>query len=123
MAVLSIEMNRFLGKALIDPRLLQQVLNGNRVAAMQGFSFAPAEYHAIMSSKAKSIVDLSRELCAKVMLPAAADAEMEVERAYQTLQLRERPMAAQYQKVVQRALDAYGIEPQQAEAVSIRMVS
>lgn len=123
MALLSMELNRFLGKALLDPRLSHQILNGNRAAAMQDFGFAPGEFRAILQSKARSLADLSRELSAVFASPDTADAEMQVERVYQTLQLRKRPIAAQYQKIVQRAIGALDAESHPVDAVRLRMAS
>jgi hypothetical protein len=123
MAMLSMELNRFLGKALLDPSMLQQILNGNRAAAMQDFGFAPSECQAILQSKAHSLADLSRELSVAFAKPETSDAETQVERVYQTLQLRERPITGQYQKIVQRALNALDAELIQAEAVRLRMAS
>ncbi len=123
MTIMSMELNRFLGKALLDPYLLRQIFNGNRAAAVQDFGFALGECQAILSSQARSLADLSRELSTAFARPDAADAEMEVERMYQALQLRERPITAQYHKVVQRAIGALDAESQQAEAVRLRMAS
>ena len=123
MALLSTELNRFLGKALLDPRLLQQILNGNRAAAMQDFGFTPVECQAILQSKAHSITDLARELSSSFASPDVNDAETQVERVYQNLQLRERPITAHYQKIVQRAIGALDAESNQAEAGRMLMAS
>lgn len=123
MASLSTELNRFLGKALLDPRMLQQILNGNRAVAMQELGFAPGECQAILQSKARSLADLSRELSAAFTTPDTPDAETQVERVYQTLQWHEHPITAQYQKIVQRALGALDADPNQMEAAGLRMAS
>jgi hypothetical protein len=122
MAMLSIELNRFLGTALLDPRVMRQVFGSNRTVALQGFGFTPSETAAILSSKAQSLADLSGELTAKFAQPDGADADMQVEYAYQSLHLHERPATAQFQKMVQRVIGALD-DSSQVEAVHLRMAS
>ena len=120
MAMLNIELNRFLGCALLDPRLLRQIFGGDRAAAVQGFGFSPSECQAILSSKAQSLTDLSGELVAAFAEPDGVSADMQVECAYQTLQLFERPSTVQYHKLVQRAIGALD-DSGQFEAVPQRV--
>lgn len=106
MAMLSPEMNRFLGCALLEPRMWQSIIGGDRASAMQSFNLRPEERSRILISKAKTLPELSRELAAEFALPDAADAEAEIDHFYQSLHPSTATSIASYQGIVQRAINA-----------------
>lgn len=85
MAMLSPEIDRFLGQALLDAALARHVFSVERAKALSGYNLLPEVSATIMASKAHTLPELARELWAAFAVSVPADAEGEVERFYQTV--------------------------------------
>jgi hypothetical protein len=105
MAMLSPELNRFLGCALLDASMWQSIIGGNRVNVIQSFDLQPEERSRILTSTARTLPELSRELASEFALPDAADAEAEIDHFYQFLHQGATTSVASYQGIVQRAIN------------------
>jgi hypothetical protein len=105
MAMLSPEMNRFLGCALLDSRMLQNIFSGDRFTTMQRFDLQPEERSRILASKAKTLPELSRELTAEFAVADVADAEAEIDHFYQSLHPSTTMSLANIHSIVQRAIN------------------
>ena len=66
MAALSIEMNRLLGSALLDPILQGRIFSEGRADVLKGFSLSPHEYTVVMDSTARTLSDLASDVCSRV---------------------------------------------------------
>ena len=106
MAMLSSEMNRFLGCALLDSRMLHSIFSGDRIKVLQGFNLLPEERSKILSSQAKTLPELSCELATALATPDMADAEAEIDRFYMSLHPASVTSFARIQGIVQRAINA-----------------
>jgi len=86
MAMLSQEVNRFLGSALLDPMFTKRLFSSERAGALQGFNFQPSERKTILTSQACTLQELSRELTAVCAIQdAAAECDAAVDRFYQSV--------------------------------------
>jgi hypothetical protein len=65
MVALSIEMNRLLGLALVDPRLQAQIFSEKRADALRDFGLSQHEHTLLMNSQARTLADLASDICAK----------------------------------------------------------
>ncbi len=65
MVALSVEMNRLLGLALLDPRLQAQIFSEKRAEALRGFELSHHEHALLMNSQARTLADLASDICAK----------------------------------------------------------
>jgi hypothetical protein len=116
MAMLSPEMNRFLGYALLDSRMLQSILSGDRITALQHFDLRPEEKSRILASKARTLPELSRDLTTEFAMPDMADAEAQIDHFYQSLHPSTNISLANIQSIVQRAINALPDAPVTANA-------
>ncbi len=84
--MMSQEVNRLLGHALLDPALLNGIFSSDRAQVLQGYDLQPAEQYAILTSKAGSLAELSRELVSVCGTPdALAETDAAIDRFYQSL--------------------------------------
>ncbi len=104
MAMLSLEVNRLLGSALLDPDFLRRVFSAERAVALQSFGLSSQERSAILASQARTLKDLSRELMAKLATADMADADAGVGVLMQALPARNAP-PMDVHTYVQRAVD------------------
>lgn len=121
--MLTQELNRFLGYALIDPSLMRQIFSSNRASAVSQYNLTPAERMLILSSTAQTLTELSRELCDTCARADAADADIGIRRIYQKLQVPEYESAARINASVQRAIGRLDDAPAQNQAAGYRMAS
>ncbi len=105
MAMLSLELNRLLGCALLDPDFLRRVLSAERSVALQAFKLSPKERSTILASRANTLTELSRELTATLASADMADADARVDLLMQALPSRSTP-SMDVHTYVQRAVDA-----------------
>ena len=66
MVALSIEMNRLLGLALVDPQLQAQIFSEKRADALRSFGLSHHEHSRLMNSQARTLADLASDICAKI---------------------------------------------------------
>lgn len=121
--MLTQELNRFLGYALLDPRLMRQIFGGNRASAVSQFDLNPTERMLILSSTAQTLSELSRELCDTFARADAADADARIGQVYQQLQIPEYPSAARIRASVQHAISRLDAAQTQHQAAGYRMAS
>jgi hypothetical protein len=121
--MLTHELNRFLGHALLDPGLMRQIFNGNRSSAVSQYDLTPAERMLVLSSTAQTLTELSRELCDTCAHADAADADIQIGQIYQKLQVPEYASAARIHASVQRAIGRLDNAPAQHQAAGYRMAS
>lgn len=88
MAMLSLELNRFLGNAMLDPDFLKRVFSAERAIALQGFKLSPEERSTILASQAGTLTELSRELTATLAITDIADTDKKIDLLIQALPLR-----------------------------------
>ena len=105
MAMLSLELNRFLGNALLDPSFLKRVLSAERALALQGFKLSPEERSTILASQANTLTELSRDLTATLAKDDIADTDAKIDRVMRALPLRRTP-PMDVHTYVQRAVNA-----------------
>lgn len=105
MAMLSLEVNRFLGNALLDPELLKRVFSTDRAVALQGFKLSPEERSTILASRAHSLPELSRELTGTLAKADMADTDARIELLKESLPSRT-PPPMDVHVYVQRAINA-----------------
>jgi hypothetical protein len=91
MAMLSLELNRLLGNAMLDPDFLRRVLSAERAVALQGFKLSSEERSTILASQACTLTDLSRELTGTLAKADIADADTKIDLLKQALPLRSAP--------------------------------
>jgi ribosome biogenesis GTPase A len=111
MAMLSLEVNRFLGNALLDPELMKRIFSVDRVMALQGFKLTPEERSTILASQAHSLPELSQELSGTLAKADIADTDARIEWLKESLSLRSSPM------------DVYAYAQQKVNAITSKMVS
>jgi len=84
--MLSTEVNRLLGHALLDPGLLKAIFSPERATALQAFNLRPDERAAILASSARTLRQLSEGLLLTLSPHAQADApEFDVTTLYQSI--------------------------------------
>ena len=105
MAMLSHEINRFLGNALLDPALLKCIFSNERARALQGFNLGPEERSTILASHARSLSELSRELTLTCATPDMADVNAGIDRFYQSLHTNVNQPAVHMESIAQRILN------------------
>jgi hypothetical protein len=88
MAMLSLELNRLLGTAMLDSDFLRRVLSAERAVALQGFKLSPEERSTILASQACTLTELSRELTGTLARADIADADAKIDQLKQALPLR-----------------------------------
>ena len=66
MAALSIEMNRLLGSALLDPYLQARIFGEARADVLKGYALSQQEFALVMDSKAHTLTDLAMDICANI---------------------------------------------------------
>lgn len=104
MMALSPEMNRLLGQALLDPELMKRLLSAERAKALREYGLLPQELGAVMASRASTLPELSREVCAACATPVV-DPEAQVQALYQSVPLPTRQVySRQLQGMIQRAI-------------------
>ncbi len=123
MAMLSQEVNRLLGSALLDPALLKCILGYERARGLQGFNLQPAEHDAILKSHAHTLTELSRELTMVCGLrDVAADTDAVVDQFYQSARIGVRRTSIHMETVAQRIINSlpgqYGYQPSSAEGAA-----
>jgi hypothetical protein len=118
MTMLSPEVNRFLGRALLDPEMAKHIFNNERQVALKDFNLLPEERATILASKAQTLAELSHELLAALAVPAPADVDAEVETLQQSLRIPGRPISIRrVQAMAQRAATATAIATARHSAV------
>ena len=118
MAMLSKEVNRFLGSALLDPSMLKCIFGGERAQVLQDFSLQPAERNAILASQARTLTELSRELimsCAH--RDVTAEREAILNRFYQSAHIGSKRASIHMETVAQRVIDTLPSQPSTADSV------
>lgn len=91
MAMLSLEVNRFLGSALMDSDFLKRVFSAERAVALQGFKLSPHERSTILASQAHTLPELSRELTATLAIADIADTDARISQLIDSLPSRNGP--------------------------------
>jgi hypothetical protein len=122
-AMLTQELNRFLGHALLDTSLARQIFGGNRASAVSQYDLTPAECRLILSSTAQTLTELSRELCDTFVRADAADVDVCIGRMYQKLQVPEYPSTARIHASVQRAIGRLDDAQAQRQTAGYRIAS
>ena len=105
MAMLSLEVNRFLGHALLDPEFHKRIFSTDRAIVLQGFKLSPEERSTILASQAHSLPELSRELTGTLAKADMADTDARIEWLKESLPLRNTP-PMDVHVYVQRAINA-----------------
>ncbi len=105
MAMLSYEINRFLGNALLDPALLKCIFSNERARALQGYNLGAEERSTILASHARSLSELSRELTLACATPDMADTNAGIDKFYQSLHANDRQPAVHMESIARRILD------------------
>lgn len=119
MAMLSQEVNRFLGNALLDPILLKTFFSNERARAMQGFNFQPSEQKTILASQACTLHELSRELTAACTVhDAAAESEAAIERFYRSMHPGAKRTTIHMEAIAQRVINQLPGQPAADRAVA-----
>ena len=116
MAMLSPEINRFLGHALLDPTLVKRIFSADRASALLDYNLLPEVSAMIMTSKACSLPELARELLATFAGSPSAEMETDTEKFYQSVHNKPvsvRQVQAIAKKVINRA--SAGLEEEYAQ--------
>ncbi len=104
MAILSMELNRLLGSALLEPELLRRVLSAERSLVLQGYKLSTKERSALLASQAHTLTELSRELTATLSTADIADVDAQVDLLMQALPMCSTP-AMDVHAYMSRAVD------------------
>jgi hypothetical protein len=112
MAMLSLEVNRFLGNALLDPDFLKHIFSADRAMVLQGFKLSPEERSTILASRANSLSELSQELTGTLAKADAADTDARIEWLKESLAVRSNP-----------TMDIHAYVQQTVNAITSQMVS
>lgn len=112
MTILGSEVNRFLGNALLDPSLLTSFFSGERSQALQNFNLQPSERKAILTSKAGTLVELSRDLTTTCGLKDTfAETNAVIDQFYQSIHMGARQAPIRMDLVAQRILNSLPGQP------------
>lgn len=106
MAMLSPEINRFLGHVLLDPLLAKRIFSADRAKALLDYNLLPEVSTMIMSSKACSLPELARELWSAFAVSAPAGVESDTEKFYQSVHSGCKPISVrQVQAIAQKVIN------------------
>jgi hypothetical protein len=112
MAILSQEVNRFLGNALLDPSLLKSILSGERARALQGFNLQPTECTTILLSQARTLPELSRELTVSCGLQnRVMETDVVIDRFYKSVHAGTKRTPIHMEAVAQSIINALPAQP------------
>lgn len=107
MAILSQEVNRFLGSVLLDPMLTKCLFSNDRASALHGFNFQPSERKTILTSQARTLQELSRELASACAIQdVAAEYDAAVDRFYQSVHPGAKRTPIHMEAVAQRIINS-----------------
>jgi hypothetical protein len=112
MSMLSLEVNRLLGSALLDPDFVKHIFSADRAMVLQGFRLSPEERSIILASRANSFPELSRELTGTLATADQADIDARIELLKESLSVRSSP-----------PMDIRAYVQQQVSAITSQMVS